>query len=210
MDSATFYNSSMNDMATSLRGTRERKKDDARNRIADAVIALMAEGRLDINHDAVADATAISRRTIYRYFPDRQALLAAGSTRVRELAGTGVAFPSSEEDLLNTHPIYTGLDRVAPIATLVRSTPYGRAMRLSEKAERQASYTAVAADAVKDLPQEDRQLATAMLQVLHTTPWLEMRDHWDLSGEQIARATAWAIRTLLADLRTRGGKPLDQ
>jgi hypothetical protein len=64
--------------------------------------------------------------------------------------------------------------------------------------------------AVKDLSPEDRLLATAMLQVLHTTPWLEMRDHWDLSGEQIARATGWALRTLVADLRARAGTPLDR
>ena len=64
-------------------------------------------------------------------------------------------------------------------------------MRLAQKAERQASYTAATADAVKDLPRRDR-LATAMLQVLHTTPWLEMKDHWDLTGEQMARVTGWA------------------
>ena len=83
-------------------------------------------------------------------------------------------------------------------------------MRLSQKAERQAFYRNATADAVKELPEPDRTLATAMLQVLHTTPWLEMRDHWDLTGEQIGRATAWAIRTLLADLRARHGKPLDE
>jgi AcrR family transcriptional regulator len=200
----------MNHMPEPARGLRERKKDEARNRITDAVIELLAEGRSDISHDTVSAATAISRRTIYRYFPDKQALLAAASTRVRDLAGTRVTFPATEQDLLDTRSIYTGLDRIAPVATLVRSTPYGRAMRLSQKAERQASYTAVTADAVKDLPEEDRLLATAMLQVLHTTPWLEMRDHWDLSGEQIGRATSWAIRTLLADLRARGSTPLDQ
>jgi hypothetical protein len=53
-------------------------------------------------------------------------------------------------------------------------------------------------------------LAIAMLQVLHTTPWLEMRDHWGLTGQQIARATGWAIRALLADLAARGSLPLDQ
>lgn len=83
-------------------------------------------------------------------------------------------------------------------------------MRLSQKAERQQSYRAATADAVEKLPEPDRTLATAMLQVLHTTPWLEMRDHWDLDGEQIARVTGWAIRVLLDDLRTRDGKPLDQ
>ena len=200
----------MNAPDTSPRGLRERKKLEARNQIADAVIELMAQGQLEISHDAVADATGKSRRTIYRYFPDRDALLSAASTRVRELAGGKVAFPRTEEDLLDTHSIYTGFDRIAPIATLVRSTPHGREMRKSQKRERQESYRAVTADAVKELPEKDQVLATAMLQVLHTTPWLEMRDHWDLTGEQIARATNWAIRSLLDDLRARSGRPLDQ
>jgi hypothetical protein len=72
------------------------------------------------------------------------------------------------------------------------------------------SYTRALADAVENLPAEDRKLATAMIQVLHTTPWLEMRDHWGLDGGQIARATGWAVRTLLNDLKARGGLPLDR
>jgi len=71
-------------------------------------------------------------------------------------------------------------------------------------------YTAALAGAVRELPPADRKLATAMLQVLNTTPWLEMRDHWGLDGKQIARATGWAVRTLLADLKRRGSLPLDR
>lgn len=190
-------------------GLRARNKEEARVRILDAVIELLVEAN-ELNHDAVAQRTGISRRTVYRYFEDRQALLGAASERVRELAGARVSFPKTEEDLLDTHSIYTGLDRIAPLATLVRSTPQGRSMRLAQKKERQASYTAVTADAVKELSAEDQRLATAMLQVLHTTPWLEMRDHWDLPGEKIARVTGWALRTLLADLRARRGAPLDE
>jgi AcrR family transcriptional regulator len=189
-------------------GQRERNKEASRTRILDAVIELMADGRADLSHDAIAQRTGISRRTIYRYFVDREALLGAASARVRELAGSRVTFPATEGDLLDTQSIYQGLDRIASIVTLVRSTPQGRAMRLAQKKERQESYIKVTADAVKDLPEEDQLLATAMLQVLHTTPWLEMRDHWDLDGDQIARATGWAIRTLLADLRARKGAPL--
>lgn len=190
-------------------GTRERKKDETRTRIADAVIDLLGDGRGDISHDAVAEQTGIARRTIYRYFPDREALLSGATTRVRERAGPRVVFPQSEADLTGQlRDIYTGFDSIAPITTLVRSTPQGRAMRLAQNKERVAAYTAATADAVKKLPPRDRTLATAMLQVLHTTPWLEMRDHWELSGEEIAETTGWAIRTLLADLRARGGRPL--
>lgn len=192
-------------------GLRDRKKQEARDRIADAMAELLGEGRIDVTHDLIAERTGISRRTVYRYFPDRESLHDALSERVRAMAGKNVIMPRDEADLTGTlHDIYTGFDSIAPLVTMVRSTPQGRAIRRASNRQRVASYTAAMADAVKDLPPGDRTLATAMVQALHTTPWLEMRDHWDLSGEQIARATGWAIRTLLRDLRARAGAPLDE
>lgn len=193
------------------KGPRESQKAEMRTRIADALIDLLAEGRMDINHDLIAERAGVARRTVYRYFPDREALLGAGTDRVRERAGPRVIFPESEADLTGTlRDVYVGFDSIAPIATLVRSTPQGRAMRKANNAVRQKAYRAAAADLVKDLPAEEQDLATAVLQVLHTTPWLEMRDHWGFDGEQMAKATGWAMRTLMADLRARKGRPLDE
>jgi AcrR family transcriptional regulator len=201
----------MSATAAASRGIRFTKKQEIRERILDAYLELLTEGAADLSHDAVADRAGIARRTAYRYFPDRQALLQAALLRVRELAGPQVAYPRSAQELLDTlEPIYTGFDTIAPIATMMRSTPHGRQLRLAQKEQRIASYTGALRDAVKDLPRGDRKLATAMIQVLHTTPWLEMRDQWGLDGQQIARATGWAVRTLLDDLRRRGGLPLEQ
>jgi AcrR family transcriptional regulator len=184
---------------------------EARERILDGFIRLMTEAAPDLSHEAVALRAGVGRRTVYRYFPDRAALLDAALTRVRELAGSEVKYPKTAEELLATlESIYTGFDAIAPIAIMMRSTPQGRALRLAQNARRVSSYTQALADVVKDLPRDDRKLATAMLQVLHTTPWLEMRDHWKLDGKQIARATGWAVRTLLKDLRERSGSALDQ
>jgi AcrR family transcriptional regulator len=191
-------------------GVRASNKEAVRTRITDALIALLTEGRLDVSHDLVAERSGVPRRTVYRYYPDRDALLTAVWSRIQALAGHNVVVPDTEGALLDTlHDIYTGFDKIAPLVTLVRSTPQGRAIRLAGNGRRVEGYTAAASDAVKALPPEDQKLATAMLQVLHTTPWLEMRDHWGLSGEQIARTTGWAIRTLLADLQARGDRPLD-
>jgi hypothetical protein len=138
-------------------------------------------------------------------------MMEAALLRVRELAGPHVILPRDMDELLATlGPIYAGFDKIAAIATVVRSTPQGRALRLSQNEQRVASYTEAAAEAVADLSPRDQLLATAMLQVLHTTPWLEMRDTWGLGGDDIARATGWAVRTLLADLKRRGGLALDQ
>jgi AcrR family transcriptional regulator len=198
-------------MADSPRSSRESKKDEARARILDAFIALMGESGADLSHDAVAERAGVARRTVYRYFPDRASLMDGALMRVRELAGPRVAYPNSAEELLATlEPIYTGFDAIAPIAVMLRTTPQGRALRLAQNARRTQSYSRALADAVKELPPDDRKLATAMLQVLHTTPWLEMRDHWGLDGRQIARAAGWAVRTLLRDLKERGGLPLDR
>lgn len=184
-------------------------KEDARSRTIDALIALIAEGS-DINHDRVAERAGIGRRTVYRYFPDRESLMQSVWERVTRLAGPSVTFPRSEDEMLSSLPaIYEGFDRIAPLATVIRSTPQGRAVRISERKRRTESYRAAAADATKDLDEEDQLLATAVLQVLHTTPWLEMRDHWDLTGTQMAKACGWAMRTLLADLRARKGRPLE-
>ena len=190
---------------------RERKKHASRARILDELIGLMTEGAADLSHDAVASRAGVGRRTVYRYFPDREALMEAALSRVRSLAGPQVGLPGSAEEILATlEPIYTGFDKIAPIAIMTRSTPQGRALRLSQNKARIKAYTAALAGAVKALPESDRRLAIAMIQVLHTTPWLEMHDHWGLNGKEIARATGWAIRTLLADLKARGNLPLNE
>ena len=202
----------MANVRSALLGARNLKKDAVRDRLLDSFIELMLEGDgAAINHDRIADRAGVGRRTVYRYFPDREALMAAVTERVRERAGPQVVMPRSMEELLATlEPIYTGFDRIAGIATVLRSTPQGRALRQSDKDVRTKAYRAATAEAVKDLPAEDQLLATAMFQVLHTTPWLEMRDNWGLTGEQIARATCWAVRALLADLRQRKDRPLDE
>ena len=197
--------------ASALRNAYESRKDETRTRLLDTFIAMMGEGDAVLNHDTIAERARVARRTVYRYFPDRAALMDAALLRVRELAGLNTSYPDSAEELLATlEPIYTGFDAIAPIVVMTRTTPQGRALRLAQKEQRVARYTKALAEAVKDLPKKDRKLATAMLQVLHTTPWLEMRDQWGLDGREIARATAWAVRTLLNDLKQRHGLPLDQ
>jgi len=197
------------DIAAPPVGVRDRKKDEVRNRILDAWIGLMVDGRTDLNHDSIAARAGVGRRTVYRYFPDREQLMEAAWTRVRELAGPHVVMPASMDELIATlRPVYTGFDKIAPIATVVRSTPQGRALRLAPKARRIRTYTDACADVVKDLPARDRILATAIFQMLHTTPWLEMRDNWGLPGDEIARGMKWVIETLIEDLKRRGNQGL--
>ncbi|MBT2189152.1 TetR/AcrR family transcriptional regulator [Sphingobium sp. H33] len=195
---------------TSRKAASSASNDETRQRIAGAAVDLIGQFGA-INHDAVAEHAGVSRRTVYRYFPDQTALLRGAREHVQGMIGPNVRMPESESDLIDQlDDIYTGFDRIEAVSILMRTTPQGRAIRLADRDKRQARYRAATADAVKDLPEPDQRIATAMLQFLHTTAWLEMHDQWGLSGEEIARSCRWAMKTLLADLRARGGRPLDE
>lgn len=64
----------VNEGSTSL---ADEQRDVARHRILGAARKVIATRGLDTRIEDVADAAAVSRRTVFRYFPTRTALLAA-------------------------------------------------------------------------------------------------------------------------------------
>lgn len=168
----------------------------------------MIEGA-DINHDIVAARCGIGRRTIYRYFPQREPLLEAAWKRVLTAAENRLRIPHSRDqyfaELSATH---SSFDEVAELMTLFFSTPRGRATRLSHGASvREAFHRAFERD-VAHLPGAERALPLAVLQLIHSAAWLEMRDFWGLDAEQISRASSWAANVLVRDLHRRASLPL--
>jgi AcrR family transcriptional regulator len=191
---------------------RERQKAQTRELIVDALVAALAVGQLEqATHDALAKRVGVSRQTVYRHFPDRQALMAGLWERLNPRF-TARGLPRTEDDLIELlAPMFTAFDRDADIITFAQSTPQGRAMRLAVRDKRSAAFREATAPATAGLGERDAVLATAVLQLLHGgQAWIEMRQQWDLSGEEMARACGWAIRALLADLHARRGRPLDE
>jgi len=195
---------------------RERMKAQTRELIVDQLVSALAAGEIEqASHDALAKRVGVSRQTVYRYFPDRNSLMQALWTRINaELAvgGGAAGFPRDEQSLRAAPgSLFTNYDRIAPLITIAQSTPQGRAIRLSVKGQRSEAFLAASADAARGLTAEDHRLAAAILQLLMGgQAWLEMRQQWDLTGDEMARAADWAVRTLLADLHAREGRPLDQ
>ncbi len=183
------------------------QNDHTRARIEDALIELMAAGE-KLNHDGVARRAQVSRRTVYRYFPDQEALRAAMWKRLSPVGG----MPTSLEELL-THlgEAFVNFDAKAAAMTVAMASPEGRAIRNVMKPDRVAAFRGIFAEATAGLPEPDRTWAIAAMQFMSTGfAWREMRDQWDMTGEQIGVATRWAVEVLLADLAKRGGKPLSE
>jgi AcrR family transcriptional regulator len=201
------------DAAVSTTGRRAAHRAAVQARIEDALLEFMAKGETQrLNHDAVADAAGVSRRTVYRYYPDREALLKGLWARTTRAAGPGVGIPKDADEVLGRlHEVYTGFDRNADAILVALTTPEGRAVRNSVKPERVAGWRTALADDVAALPERQRDWALAAIQLLSTgLAWREMRDQWDMDGTEIAAACGWAIRTLLKDLAAREGRPLTE
>lgn len=176
-----------------------------RAKIADAILALMAEGD-KLNHDLVAERSGVSRRTVYRYHPDQAALRAAAWARVGPTGG----IPKTLDEFVGGLPArFANFDDKADAMTVVMASAEGRAIRNVMKDERVAAFRAMLVLQVEALAEPDRTRAIAAIQLLGSGfAWREMRDQWDLDGAEAAAACRWALEVLLADLERRGGKPL--
>lgn len=195
----------MDQRTTVKHGNEPVRTNRTLRKIEEALLALTAEGER-INHDLVAERAGVSRRTVYRYFPDREALLGGLWSRLSPVTAF-YRMPDTVDHILTMlERLYTGFDDNADAMTVVMASAEGRTMRNLKTAERRAGYRKAFADVTAHLNEPQRTEAVAVMQLLNSGfVWREMRDQWELDGLQMAEACRWAIETLLADLRAGGG-----
>jgi AcrR family transcriptional regulator len=184
---------------------REQHALATRERILAAVADLLEHGETEeLTVPAVAEASGVSLRTIYRYYPTREHLL--------EAAGRWIG------DELLKHPYPRDLDEVADLYQdgvrdfderpgLVRALAFSQLGRDVRGYRRRERLDAIGRSLRAELPQlseaELRQ-AEAVLAYLHNMlAYTTLREENGLSGAEIGAAIGWAIRSLIADLRKR-------
>jgi AcrR family transcriptional regulator len=184
---------------------REQHALATRERILGAVADLLEEGNSEeLTVPAVADASGVSLRTVYRYYPTREELL--------EAAGRWIG------DELLKHPYPRNLDEVADLYQkgtqdfderpgLVRAlalSQLGQNVRGYRRRERLEAIRRSLRAELTELSESELQQAEAVLAYLHNMlAYTTLREENGLSGAEIGEAIGWAIRTLVADLRER-------
>jgi AcrR family transcriptional regulator len=156
----------------------------------------------DIVMADVAAAAGISLRTLYRYFPDRAALLHEAGDYLYDSLGISseVAGPADisgslldAAQRLSTRP---GLARA-----LVQTTA-GRAARSGARAHRVEAIRAALAPLTQGLDAALARRATAVIAHLcSAAAWVSVSDESDLDDDDAQQAVAWAIDTLIAALQ---------
>ena len=184
---------------------REQYAAATRERILSAVADLVERGELEeLTVPAVAEASGVSLRTIYRYYPMREDLM--------EAAGRWIG------DELLKHPYPRDLDEVADLfeagcRDFDKWPGLARALALSQLGQRVRGYRRrgrleaigrALREEVGGVDEQELRHAGAVLAYLHNiVAYTVLREECGMSGEEIGRAIAWAIRTLVEDLRRK-------
>ncbi len=173
--------------------------------VVDAMLELFAEGNLDPGAQEVADRSGVSRRSVFRYFEDMEALGRAAIQRMHDRLGQ-YAIPPAAPDA----PLASRIAALAEqrINLYSRGAPAARVMRLRapfrplmhEELERNrvmldtqvANYFRPELDTIESGPRSE---IVAVLQVLYS---FETFDALVARGRDEAEIAASVIRTTTA------------
>lgn len=181
---------------------RERQHTATRNLILDALVDQLAEtGAFDYSAFELARRANVSVRTIYRHFPDRDALLAAMSTRVNERIGL-YNMPTNAHELPDAARVLFRKFDENPQLILAQITTNAGAQVRSHGRKDRIARTRMAVDQIgPDLDPETRNARTAVLAcLLSANVWQRMRQEFAMTGAQSGDALAWALEVLLAGI----------
>ena len=194
---------------------RERQAAVIRDAILDALADLLDhDDPEDVAMPQVAADAGISLRTLYRYFPTREAMFDAVGDHV--VARLGLPRQIEGPDDIAA-AFLESARRGAQSPQLVRAmlwTRLGRRARSSHRRRRVESITAALAEVTSHLPPaEARRREGAIVYLASLPAWITVSEECGLSAEDARLGIAWAISTLVAALRQEtqmAGEPLSQ
>ena len=193
---------------------RERQMKETKEAIFRAATEQLADhGLADFHIPRLAEAAGVSIRTVYRYFPTKDALLEAFAHWLDDQVGsTMTTTPAGLDEMLEgVETVYAGFEDNADILRSHWATPHGRAIREKGRVRRLSALGSVVRDAFPHLSPLEQRHVTAMLSLLHSSrTWQAFKDDFGLDGREAGRVVGWALRTLVADLRQRDAEAAQQ
>jgi len=196
---------------------RLQRRAETRDRIIRVVLDLLAE--LDpaaVSMPAVAEASGISLRTVYRYFPTKTELLHAAGAWFDEHGWSVAVGRERPADLgLEDFRAYQRVrfadfdtNRAGILAQL--GTPGGRELRRQRLDEQRGEARTAVSALIPELPEADlTRLCDAIIATSSSASYAELVDRMGLGAADAADLTAWMVEAFAAyAARTGTTRPL--
>lgn len=181
---------------------RERQAQQIREAVLDAVLNQLETRDVDdVVMADVAAAAGVSLRTLYRYFPDRLALLSAVGEHLVASLGLPVDIAGPEQI---SSSFGDAARRLAARPQLVRAlvrTTAGRAARSGVRAQRVDAIAHALEPLTDHVDADTARWATAVIAHLcGAASWVLVADEIGLDDADAQAAVRWAIDTLVQSL----------
>lgn len=183
---------------------RRRQQEVTRERIMEAVAAIISEGHiLSFSVKDVAERAGVSYGSVYRHFPTREAILEALYESAAEIAGQSISFTSLALDEI---PAVAGktvamFEKNATILQAFTMAMAANNIQPPSRLERDQEFQQMVEKSAPHLAPEAARQAAAIICHLHSSlTWATLRQRFGLSAEATTDALTWALQALLRDL----------
>ena len=178
---------------------RDRQKAETREQIIEAVHAVLTEEHpATLSMPRVAARAGTSLRTLYRYFPTKEALIDAASE-------TFVVSPDEVGGRLGLDNLaeylriqWSQFSRSVAAVRAQHATPAGRALRDTRLPRQRALVRAALVEHGVSLPDDDLdRLTDLVIATLSSSMYLELVDRMGRSDDEAARMAAFAVAAVV-------------
>ena len=184
---------------------RTRQAALARTAVLEALLHHLEAGDADdVSMDGLAREAGVSRRTLYRYFPTRDDLLAAAAEWIRDDVLRLPVAIGDEGIVESFRRAATRLEQHPRVARALLRTETGRTLRAGVRTARVTAIREALKREVPGLARGELERAAGVLTYLcSSSAWIAIQDESGLNAATAQAAVAWAIEALLARLRER-------
>ncbi len=181
---------------------RREQAGRTRERILAAMIDQLGQDRKDFSVADVAAAAGVSQRTVYLYFPDREAQINAVIAAFEERLAPNESGPRNLDEIpaFAERLIRQGAEHIRELRAQVKGRLASEVRARRRRARDRAVAAAVAAECAPDAA---RLGAAAINVVTSAEVGLGLIDRFGIEGEDMIRTHAWIIRTLVDAIKRR-------
>lgn len=193
---------------------RERQAAETRQLILEALAQVIAEqGASDFTIESVAEQAGVATRTVYRHFPNRQALLDGLTTLLDERFAAlrdaeQIPWLATDDggtaELLASLPVVMRwFDELEPLSTAMVLTANGGMLRSQPHDARTEQFRALLEPELERVDPSERDAVFAVIRhLLSSQTWFALRNEFGVDGETAGRRIARAIAAILDDAAT--------
>lgn len=193
---------------------REAQAEATRQLILDTLSETVAEqGLLDFSVRELAKRAGMSERTVYRHFPDRDALFDALIDKTsQELDWDGaedrMGLRSYDDIAHGVEQSFRGFEAEEIPTRVAIQLQHGLRQPSGDVRRRNDRHRRILAEALPEVDDEARARLFALLRVIMSSrTWLRLKEEFGLDGDESGPLVGWAVQLMVDEVKRTGHVP---